>query len=156
MEQDESATLRILQQTQLEVEKVRKMREEMQEKRLEMRRAHRLEMEEMLRTFMLEVEEMKRTPSWRKKECRKPISRRQAARGTLVKCGSQEMMVPSRQELEERTFPQTGEGQLLATSQEVTAGRTQDRFGYSCSAAGECAAEAIFCCPTENSHHLKS
>jgi hypothetical protein len=65
-------------------------------------------------------------------------------------------MVLSWQELEEQTFPQTGEGQLLSTSQESTVGRTQDRFGYSCSAAGECAAEAIFCCPTENSHHLKS
>jgi hypothetical protein len=28
-------------------------------------------------------------------------------------------MVPSWQELEERTFPQTGEGQLLATSQDL-------------------------------------
>ncbi len=35
VEQDESATLRILQQTQLDVEKVRKMREEMHERRLE-------------------------------------------------------------------------------------------------------------------------
>jgi hypothetical protein len=42
------------------------------------------------------------------------------------------------------------------TSQEPAAGRTQDRLGYSCSAAGECATEAIFCCPTENSHRLMS
>ncbi len=60
MEQDESATLRILQQTRLEMEGVRKMREELQDKRLEMRRAHRLEMEEMRRTFLLEMEEMRR------------------------------------------------------------------------------------------------
>jgi hypothetical protein len=45
---------------------------------------------------------------------------------------------------------------VSATSQEPAAGRTQVRLGYSCSAAGECAAEAIFCCPTENSHNLKS
>jgi hypothetical protein len=56
----------------------------------------------------------------------------------------------------EPTFPWTGEGQLPRTSQESAAGRTQVRLGYSCSAAGECAAEAIFCCPAENSHHLKS
>ena len=43
-----------------------------------------------------------------------------------------------------------------ATSQESAAGRTRDRLGYSCSAAGECAAEAIFCCPTMNSHRPKS
>ncbi len=42
------------------------------------------------------------------------------------------------------------------TERRRTAGRTQDRLCYSCSAAGECAAEAIFCCPTENSHRLKS
>ena len=34
--------------------------------------------------------------------------------------------------------------QASATSQEETAGRTRDRLGYSCSAVGECAAEAIF------------
>jgi hypothetical protein len=34
--------------------------------------------------------------------------------------GSQETMVPSWQELEERTFPETGEGQLPSTSQEST------------------------------------
>ncbi len=53
--------MRILQQAKLELEKVQKMREEMQERRLEMQRAHRLEMEDMLRTFLLEAEEMKRT-----------------------------------------------------------------------------------------------
>ncbi len=45
--QDESATLRILQQTQLEMK--------------EMLRAHQLEMEGMWRTFQLEMEERKRT-----------------------------------------------------------------------------------------------
>jgi hypothetical protein len=35
-------------------------------------------------------------------------------------------------------------------------GRTQVWFGYSCSAAGECAAEAVFCYTAENSHHLKA
>ncbi len=50
---------------------------------------------------------------------------------------------------------QTGEGRLPSTKSRSTVGRTQDRFGYSCSAAGECAAEAIFCCPTENSRHLE-
>jgi hypothetical protein len=60
-EQDESATLRILQEIQLEAEKVREVREEIQKKRLEMQRAYRLEMEEMLRTHQLEMEEMRRT-----------------------------------------------------------------------------------------------
>ncbi len=44
LKQDESATLQILQQTQLEME-----------------RAHRLEMEDMRRTFLQEMEEMKKT-----------------------------------------------------------------------------------------------
>jgi hypothetical protein len=60
-EQNESATLRVLQQIQLETEKVRKVREEIQKERLEMQRAHQLEMEEMRRTFQLETEETKRT-----------------------------------------------------------------------------------------------
>ncbi len=63
---------------------------------------------------------------------------------------------PLRQGLEEQTFTQTGQRQLPSTSQESTVGRTQDRLVYSCSAAGECASEAIFCCPTENSHHLEA
>ncbi len=45
---------------------------------------------------------------------------------------------------------------VVTTKSRSTVGKTQDRFGYSCSAAGECAAEAIFCCPTENSHHLEA
>jgi hypothetical protein len=61
MEQDESATLRSLQQTRLEMEKVGKMKKEIQEEKLEMRRAHQMEMEEMRRTFLLEMEEMKKT-----------------------------------------------------------------------------------------------
>ncbi len=56
----------------------------------------------------------------------------------------------------EADLPLEGEGQLPTASQESAAGRTQVRLGYSCSAAGECAEEAIFCCHTENSHHLKS
>jgi hypothetical protein len=43
------------------MEKVGKIKEEIQEERLKMRRAHQLEMEEMQRTFLLEMEEMKRT-----------------------------------------------------------------------------------------------
>ncbi len=59
-DQDESATSRVLQQTQLNTEKVRRVKEEMQEKRLEMQRAHQLEMGEMLRAHQLEMEEMRR------------------------------------------------------------------------------------------------
>jgi hypothetical protein len=36
------------------------------------------------------------------------------------------------------------------TKSRITVGRTQVRFGYSCSAAGECAAEAVFCYTAEN------
>jgi hypothetical protein len=71
-------------------------------------------------------------------------------------CGSQGARVQSWRELEEQTFPQTGEGRLPSTKSRSAVGRTQDRFGYSCSAAGECTAEAIFCCPTENSRHLEA
>ena len=60
MEQDESAALQSLRRAQLEMEEIGKMKEEMQEKRLEMRMAHQMEMEEMRRTFSLEMEEMKR------------------------------------------------------------------------------------------------
>jgi hypothetical protein len=49
-----------------------------------------------------------------------------------------------------------GRGGCSQLRQRSTEGRTQDRFGYSCSAGGECAAEAIFCCPTENSRHLEA
>jgi hypothetical protein len=57
----------------------------------------------------------------------------------------------ARQELEERTSPQMGEGLRPSTKSRSTGGRTQVRLSYSYSAAGECAAEAIFCCTTENS-----
>jgi hypothetical protein len=60
------------------------------------------------------------------------------------------------QELGERTFLQIGEARQPSTKSRSTVGRTQVRFGYSCSAAGECAAEAFFCCTTENSHHLEA
>jgi hypothetical protein len=60
-EQDESATLRVLQQIQLEIEKVRKEREEIQRERLEMQRARQLMKEEMQGTFQLEMGEMQRT-----------------------------------------------------------------------------------------------
>jgi hypothetical protein len=53
-------------------------------------------------------------------------------------------------------LPADGGGTASINQSRSTVGRTQDRFGYSCSAAGECAAEAIFCCPTENSHHLEA
>jgi hypothetical protein len=74
----------------------------------------------------------------------------------VLENGKQGTRVPSWQELEERTFPQTGEGRPLPTKSRSTVGRTQDRFGYSYRAAGECAAEAIFGCPTENSRHLEA
>jgi hypothetical protein len=60
-EQGESATSWVLQQIQLDTEKVREVKEEMQEKRLEMQRAHQLEMEKMLRAHQLGMEEMRRT-----------------------------------------------------------------------------------------------
>jgi hypothetical protein len=49
-----------------------------------------------------------------------------------------------------------GEGPRPTTKPRITVGRTQVRFGYSCSAAGECAAEAVFCYTAENSYHLKA
>jgi hypothetical protein len=61
MEQDGSVALRSLRQIRLEVEKVGRIREEIQEEKMEMRRAHQRKMEEMRRTFSLEMEEMKRT-----------------------------------------------------------------------------------------------
>jgi hypothetical protein len=83
VEQDESATLRILQQTRLEMEGVRKMREEMQEKRLEMRRAHRLEMEEMRRTFLLEMEEMRKISRLDEEELRETHQPQASSQGHL-------------------------------------------------------------------------
>jgi hypothetical protein len=53
-------------------------------------------------------------------------------------------------------LPADGGGRQLPTKSRPTVGRTQNRFGYSCSAAGECATEAIFGCPTENSRHLEA
>jgi hypothetical protein len=53
-------------------------------------------------------------------------------------------------------LPADREGALPSTKSLSTVGRTQDLLGYSCSAAKECAAEAIFCCPTENSRHLEA
>ncbi len=53
-------------------------------------------------------------------------------------------------------LPADGGGAAPSTSSRSTVRRTQDRFGYSCSAARECATEAIFCCPTENSRHLEA
>ncbi len=63
---------------------------------------------------------------------------------------------PSCQELWVRTFPQMGEDLQTTTKSRIAVGRRQVRFGYSCSAAGECAAEAVFCYTAENSHHLKA
>jgi hypothetical protein len=42
------------------------------------------------------------------------------------------------------------------TKSSSTVGEIQVWFGYSCSAPGECAAEAVFCYTAENSHHLKA
>ncbi len=83
MGQDESATLQILQQTRLEMEEVRKMREEMQDRRLEMRRAHRLEMEKMRRTFLLEMEEMRRTSQLDEEEMQKTHQLQASSQGHL-------------------------------------------------------------------------
>jgi len=55
-----SAALRSLRRIRLESKKVGRMREEIQEEKMEMRRAHRREMEEMRRAFSLEMEEIKR------------------------------------------------------------------------------------------------
>jgi hypothetical protein len=59
--QDEPATLQILHQTRLEMEKVRTVGEEMQEKRLEMRRTFLQEIKEMKKTFRLDEEGMRDT-----------------------------------------------------------------------------------------------
>ncbi len=48
--------------------------------------------------------------------------------------------------------PEDGHPQLARTS----SGKNTGRLGYSCNAVGECAAEAIFYCPTMNSHRPKS
>ncbi len=58
--------------------------------------------------------------------------------------------------VEGANLPIAGEGQVPRTSQEQAVGRTRDRLGYSCSAVGECAPDAIFYCPTMNSHRPKS
>jgi hypothetical protein len=49
-----------------------------------------------------------------------------------------------------------GEAARPTAKSRSTVGRTQVRFGFSCSAAGECATEAVFCYTAENSHHLKA
>jgi hypothetical protein len=54
------------------------------------------------------------------------------------------------------TFLQMGEALRPTAKSRPTVGRTQVRFGYSCSAAGECAAETVFCYTAENSHHLEA
>jgi hypothetical protein len=102
----------------------------------------RLEMEEMRRTFSLEMEEMKRALQSNEK-------------GTQ---GTDRSRADTQRHLGEVWKP-GDDGPILARVGGANLppdGGSQDRFGYSCSAAGECAAEAIFCCPTENSHHLKS
>ncbi len=58
--------------------------------------------------------------------------------------GNQGMRVPSCQELEVWTFPQPGEALQPSTKSSSKVGEMQVRLGYSCSAAGECAAEAAF------------
>jgi hypothetical protein len=49
-----------------------------------------------------------------------------------------------------------GEAPQLSTKSRSTVGEIQVRFGYSCSAEGECATEAVFCYTAENSHHLEA
>jgi hypothetical protein len=60
------------------------------------------------------------------------------------------------QELEVWIFPQTGEVLQPTTKSSSTVGKIQVRFGYSCSAAGECAAKAVFSYTAEKSHHLEA
>ncbi len=52
-------------------------------------------------------------------------------------------------------LPTAGEAPQPSTESRITVGEMQVRFGYSCSAAGECAAESCFLSYTaENGHHL--
>ncbi len=101
MEPEGSSVPQVSQQVQLGVESMLKMKEEIQEKRLEMQRthqvvmkrlweAHRLEMREMQRAFQLEMKEMRGAPQPKEEDTpdiRQPQARIQRHLGEVWKPG---------------------------------------------------------------------
>ncbi len=61
-EPDRSSVPQVSKQIRLGVESIRKMKEEIQEKRLEMQRTHQVEMERMLEAHRKEMKEMRGAP----------------------------------------------------------------------------------------------
>ncbi len=130
------SALRILQQVQLGMESLSKIKVEIQEKGLE-------------------VEKTSGRKEWNTGSGgsgQEDRPRREAAQKAMDALKKGQMQPEAEAEEKARCTRELASG----TSQEQAAGRTQDRLGYSCSAAGECATEAIFCCSTMNSHRLKS